>query len=982
MTEVLPGKVYASDIDAELIAFWKAIQDGWEPPDEVTEDDYKEVKANPDQYDDATVWFVSVPCSFGAKKWDGYARNSKGHNYAESGRRAALKTRPNLTDVTFEVRSYLDVTPANALIYADPPYMNTTGYKGTDPLDYNVFWGWVFDRADDGCTVFVSEYSAPEGLEPVWSKDTATTFSSQVAGEGTGKKRTERLYHVKPYQTRPESIVADPTPIIDTSDIVERSRRIKRQEAKLMTDVSAPPVPPMEEFDRVMVTTSGQVDDIVAMLESGSPISFDVETTGLDPDGGDFLVGLAIAGTRPGDKAYYIPVAHGLGSFTDEDEEPDCSRATNRWKGWNTERYYALAVRDDASRFNVPEAWLDRIKEVWTAPSEHVAHNAQFDLTFLHKAGFPTPSVVYDTMIGAHVLFSDWRNAYFTMPDTGQTEQGKKALKWLARLFKLNVTKSTSGHTGTEQDLHTGINYVYDLMKREADGSILGLNDKAHLWSVPPQYVATYACQDVEITRALHKRLLELLDKWDNVGLYRDICDAQLHVAWRMSRTGFWVDTDRALEMMQDGTQQMNQLAHDAQVIVGDPNFNIGSPAQVRDYLNSHKGVKVANADKKVLAEYADRFPLLDLVSEYRQTAKMLKTYIVKWGDVATRNSGKINPSFNPGFVKTGRWSSSSQTVGNLQNIPADVHMALSPKMLLLPVPGNQLVESDYSGLELHIGAYIAETLVGDGADMTMTNLLISGADMHTYTMEQVGIPSLFLGGRDVTPDNVSEWFSAVKGIDPEAEFKAESDMMSDYISRCRHAGKTTNFACQYGGGWLPVSQILGLDQRTAQAIVGGWREAYPAIPAAMDFLARLADKRRSAPRNDDGGLFRYITYPIFGFTRKYDYYPTESENRQGGRWNPRRNEQRNAFSSVTQGTAGLICTTSATEISRRYPVGQGDMALHATVHDSIVWSQAPEAVDETMDVVEGIMIDWDVYPPLQVDHEVSPVGEAWGAKK
>jgi len=57
-------------------------------------------------------------------------------------------------------------------------------------------------------------------------------------------------------------------------------------------------------------------------------------------------------------------------------------------------------------------------------------------------------------------------------------------------------------------------------------------------------------------------------------------------------------------------------------------------------------------------------------------------------------------------------------------------------------------------------------------------------------------------------------------------------------------------------------------------------------------------------------------------------------------------------------------------------------MALHATVHDSIVWSQAPEAVDETMDVVEGIMIDWDVYPPLQVDHEVSPVGEAWGAKK
>lgn len=58
--------VYASDSNKYLIAFWQAVQAGWEPPAVVSEEEYRRVKANKDE-DLALTAFVGFGCSFAGK---------------------------------------------------------------------------------------------------------------------------------------------------------------------------------------------------------------------------------------------------------------------------------------------------------------------------------------------------------------------------------------------------------------------------------------------------------------------------------------------------------------------------------------------------------------------------------------------------------------------------------------------------------------------------------------------------------------------------------------------------------------------------------------------------------------------------------------------------------------------------------------------------------------------------------------------------
>ena len=56
---------------------WKALQQGWEPPDLVTFEDYEYVRAHQDE-NPALTAFVGFGCTFGAKWFGGYARDVRG----------------------------------------------------------------------------------------------------------------------------------------------------------------------------------------------------------------------------------------------------------------------------------------------------------------------------------------------------------------------------------------------------------------------------------------------------------------------------------------------------------------------------------------------------------------------------------------------------------------------------------------------------------------------------------------------------------------------------------------------------------------------------------------------------------------------------------------------------------------------------------------------------------------------------------------
>lgn len=66
-------------------------------------------------------------------------------------------------NITFFNNDYLDVPiPKNAVIYCDIPYKNTGTYNKAEEFDYERFYNWCEEKAQQGYKVYISEYAMPE----------------------------------------------------------------------------------------------------------------------------------------------------------------------------------------------------------------------------------------------------------------------------------------------------------------------------------------------------------------------------------------------------------------------------------------------------------------------------------------------------------------------------------------------------------------------------------------------------------------------------------------------------------------------------------------------------------------------------------------------------------------------------------------------------------------------------------------------------
>lgn len=88
---------YGNDSNKYLIAMFRAVQNGWVPPDEISEEKYKFLMYRQNDIDEALIAFVGIGCSYSGKWFGGYARgnDSKGkpRNYClESKKTSLLRT--------------------------------------------------------------------------------------------------------------------------------------------------------------------------------------------------------------------------------------------------------------------------------------------------------------------------------------------------------------------------------------------------------------------------------------------------------------------------------------------------------------------------------------------------------------------------------------------------------------------------------------------------------------------------------------------------------------------------------------------------------------------------------------------------------------------------------------------------------------------------------------------------------------------------
>ncbi len=753
----------------------------------------------------------------------------------------------------------------------------------------------------------------------------------------------------------------------------------------------------------MLITNRTEFEEMVQAVSRSGVIAFDTETNGTRLRNGHRVVGISVY-TDWNAQTYYLPIAHGYGTVIDTPFQ-EMKRWSDDKKRAYAEHIYKTELVEGVQALNMPLKWLDELKAVWLNPHTHVAHNAAFDLTALGGLGFPQPLNVQDTMVMLSVVNPDWSGdpdtgtvPKYLMPDTGQYEEGGRGLKWQARLWNLEGAK-----LGIDELSENVIKLNLELKRlgtEFSDKADLGLTfskkskhpPAAFIWMLKPEQVSLYAEDDTRLTYLLWVRINGFLENWGDIELGIKYNKFLTKVTYPMEVHGFKLNLDRIEMMIQTNQVEQVKLQEEIAQLTHGIVHNPSSPPQVLSYLNAI-GLNVKSSAKAELAKISG-VPALDLITHYRKMVT-LQGVIEKWRD--NNVHGYIHPEIRPGAASTGRGISGSEEFGNLQNVArVDEKDTVQPKKVLFsPAPGTLLFDVDYQALEIRVGAWIAETLIGDGKDLTLTKLVEADEDMHSYTMEVSGVKAIILRGLSPADWLRKNGYNVDAIDDPEGYFIKKI---------ARFKAKTTNFAAMYGAGVRGIVKAVGCTTEEAEVLLKGFHRAYPAIGKAMDYLQRLAVKPRRF--NDfSNEVAQYIKYPIEGLQlkRKYHYYPTLAQSANGGTWNPQQSASRGAFNSMVQGTGGLIMYNSILNLHERFGVAsyewwenfshptegvafkrvydfsEGLIVPCTTVHDSNVFAVQTERAQEVIPVVREIFTDYDVRPKLDVGVDYSESGSSWG---
>lgn len=194
--------VHLSDANEDLILMWQAIQQGWDQPRRVSREQWWELKHSTEP--SALRAFAGFGGSFGGAWFKSYAKNDPGNDYIGASRRALLRYKPSLAHATIRHLDYTDAgqfITAGTLVYCDPPYAGTTGYKAIGGFDNDTFWDTVRGWSDTGAIVLTSEYGAPEDFTPVWKLKVNMTMNA----DNNTEKKLEQLFMHAPALERTRS---------------------------------------------------------------------------------------------------------------------------------------------------------------------------------------------------------------------------------------------------------------------------------------------------------------------------------------------------------------------------------------------------------------------------------------------------------------------------------------------------------------------------------------------------------------------------------------------------------------------------------------------------------------------------------------------------------------------------------------------------------------------------------------------------------
>ncbi len=422
--------------------------------------------------------------------------------------------------------------------------------------------------------------------------------------------------------------------------------------------------------DYRMITTLGELEEVVRHCLRNEVIALDLETTDPHPMLAD-IVGISLAWEA--DAAVYIPVKYGDDSG----------------RGMTAD----LLNAESLDGILVLEEVVNSLMPLFSQDSPGITgQNIKYDMVVLKRHGIEITNVVFDTMIAAYLL----------KPEARSYKEDYLSLEYLG--YQMQPIEELIGKRGKNQ-------------KTMAE--------------VPIETVTYYAAEDADIALQLTQVLGEKLETNELAQLFREIELPLIHVLAQMEYNGVYVDRDFLERMSEDLRQELENLEKQIFDAAGH-SFNVNSPQQLATVLFDEIGLPPVKRTKtgystnaRVLTELQKLHVLPGLILDYREVAKLKSTYVDALPALIHPETNRIHSSFNQTVAATGRLSSSDP---NFQNIPIRTEVGREIRRAFVPEgPDGYILAADYSQIELRLMAALSD-------DPTLKKAFRNQEDIHTAT--------------------------------------------------------------------------------------------------------------------------------------------------------------------------------------------------------------------------------------------------------
>ena len=577
---------------------------------------------------------------------------------------------------------------------------------------------------------------------------------------------------------------------------------------------------------------------------------------------------------------------HGPGwAFKDRGYIIGIAVATSGWKGYFPIKHTMGPNLDE----QVVRRWLQKQLD---APNAKIFHNAQYDVGWLKAEGYTINGTIHDTMMAAPLL--------------NENE------------YSYSLNSIGKEYLGEEKD---------ESLLIEA-AQAWGVDPKADMYKLSPNFVGQYAEQDADLTYRLWQILKKGIEEDDISDIYTTERKL-LPVLIDMRMKGVRIDIERAQQVKKELLKKEQNIVKEIKRWYGvEPDlWAAQSLSQVFDRAGLQYPTTPKTQAPSFVASWLEnhdhKLPLA--IAQARKLNKARTTFIDKMimGHLV---DGRIHAELHPlrsdsGGTVTGRFSGSNP---NLQQVPArDPMIGSLIRSLFIPEEGKHWGCFDYSQQEPRLTVHYSVLTQQDGAEEAAKEYEDKNADFH--------------------------------------------QIVADMANISRKEAKTINLGLSYGMGKDKLVEQLGISKEEAELLFDQYHERVPFIRGLRDSASRMG-ANRGYVKTLLGRKCRFNLYEPFD-ERKTPLPLDQATEEYGGRL--KRSYTYKAMNRLIQGSAADMTKKAMLDL---YEEG---VLAHTQVHDELNISVTDKKEVEKISEIMRDCVELKV--PNIVDAEIGP---SWGDVK